>query len=35
MLAASDPELMQRIVVFQDALRDTARLKDEALQQNL
>src|ERR1700710_222861 len=35
MLAASDPELTQRVVVFQDALRETARLKDEALQHNL
>ena len=34
-LASSDPELSERIVVFQDALRETARLKDEALQQNL
>ena len=34
-LASSDPELAQRMVVFQDALRGTARLKDSALQQNL
>jgi 5-(carboxyamino)imidazole ribonucleotide mutase len=34
-LASSDPELAQRMVVFQDALRDTARLKDSALQENL
>jgi 5-(carboxyamino)imidazole ribonucleotide mutase len=35
MLASSDPELAQRMVVFQDTLRETARLKDTALQQNL
>jgi 5-(carboxyamino)imidazole ribonucleotide mutase len=34
-LASSDPELAQEMVVFQDALRETARLKDAALQQNL
>jgi 5-(carboxyamino)imidazole ribonucleotide mutase len=34
-LASSDPELAQRMIVFQDALRETARRKDEALQQNL
>jgi 5-(carboxyamino)imidazole ribonucleotide mutase len=34
-LASSDPELAQRMVVFQDALRETARLKDAALQDNL
>jgi 5-(carboxyamino)imidazole ribonucleotide mutase len=34
-LAASDPELAQRVAVFQDALRETARLKDQSLQQNL
>ena len=34
-LAAADAELAQRMVVFQDALRETARRKDEALQQNL
>jgi 5-(carboxyamino)imidazole ribonucleotide mutase len=34
-LAASDPELAQRMVVFQDALRETARSKDQALQNNL
>jgi 5-(carboxyamino)imidazole ribonucleotide mutase len=34
-LASSDPELAQRMIVFQDALRDTARRKDEALQQKL
>jgi 5-(carboxyamino)imidazole ribonucleotide mutase len=34
-LASSDPELTQRMAVFQDALRETARLKDSALQDNL
>jgi 5-(carboxyamino)imidazole ribonucleotide mutase len=34
-LASSDPELAQEMVVFQDTLRETARLKDAALQQNL
>ena len=34
-LAASDAELGQRMIVFQDALRETARRKDETLQQNL
>jgi 5-(carboxyamino)imidazole ribonucleotide mutase len=34
-LAVSDPELAQRMVVFQDALRETARLKDTALQERL
>ncbi|HEY7009631.1 MAG TPA: 5-(carboxyamino)imidazole ribonucleotide mutase [Jatrophihabitantaceae bacterium] len=34
-LAASDPELAQRMVVFQDALRETARLKDASLQDRL
>lgn len=34
-LAASDPELAQRMAVFQDALRETARLKDAALQDKL
>ena len=34
-LAVSDPELAQRMVVFQDALRETARLKDATLQDRL
>jgi 5-(carboxyamino)imidazole ribonucleotide mutase len=34
-LAASDPELTQRMLVFQDALRETARLKDANLQREL
>jgi 5-(carboxyamino)imidazole ribonucleotide mutase len=34
-LASSNPELAQEMVVFQDTLRETARLKDAALQQNL
>ena len=34
-LAATDPELTQRVAVFQDALRETARRKDGALQQQL
>jgi 5-(carboxyamino)imidazole ribonucleotide mutase len=34
-LGASDPELAQRMVVFQDALRETARLKDATLQDRL
>jgi 5-(carboxyamino)imidazole ribonucleotide mutase len=34
-LASSDPELAQRMVVFQDALRETARLKDATLQDRL
>jgi 5-(carboxyamino)imidazole ribonucleotide mutase len=34
-LAAGDAELTQRMVVFQDVLRETARLKDAALQDRL
>jgi 5-(carboxyamino)imidazole ribonucleotide mutase len=34
-LGSSDPELVQAMVVFQDALRETARVKDAALQKNL
>jgi 5-(carboxyamino)imidazole ribonucleotide mutase len=34
-LAASDPELLARVEVFQDALAATARAKDAALQQRL
>ena len=34
-LAAADPELSARMVAFQEALADTARAKDAALQQRL
>ena len=34
-LAAGDPELTARMEVFQDALAETARAKDEALQRRL
>ena len=34
-LATSDPSLAQEMVVFQDTLRETARLKDDALQDKL
>jgi 5-(carboxyamino)imidazole ribonucleotide mutase len=34
-LATSDPELAQRMAVFQDTLRETARLKDTALQHRI
>ena len=34
-LASSDPELAQQMAVFQDALRETARVKDKALQDRL
>ena len=34
-LAASDTELAQRMIVFQHALRETAKRKDEALQEKL
>src|SRR5579884_3802696 len=35
MLAASDPELTQRMAAFQQELAETARAKDAALQQRL
>jgi 5-(carboxyamino)imidazole ribonucleotide mutase len=34
-LASSNPELAQQMAVFQDALRETARVKDKALQDRL
>jgi 5-(carboxyamino)imidazole ribonucleotide mutase len=34
-LASSDAQLAQSVQVFQDALRETARLKDDALQRAL
>jgi 5-(carboxyamino)imidazole ribonucleotide mutase len=34
-LAAADPEMQARMTVFQDALAESARIKNEALQQRL